>query len=119
MVVDQTDERFKKLNRAIDSASTETKLLRYENRGLLASLDTHSKRTNHSRRLLVKGSKKQSTDAAFYSPRRLEAARLEIVKKDKAKAAPKAANHTKKELTKAKLALDQKHQEEKREAAER
>jgi hypothetical protein len=119
LVVDQTDERFKKLERAIHHASTETKLLRYENRGLLASLDTHNKCTNHSRRLLVTGSKKQFTDAAFYSPRRLEAARLKIVKKDKAKAAQKAANHTKKELTQAKKALDQKHQEEKRKAAKR
>jgi hypothetical protein len=119
LVVDQTDERFKKLERPIHRASTETKLLQYKNRGLLASLDTHNKRTNHSRHLLVTGSKKQSTDAAFYSPRRLEAARLEIVKKDKAKAAQKAANHTKKELSQAKNALDQKHQEEKREAAKR
>jgi len=58
LVVDQTDERFKKLTRAIHRAHTEIKLLRNKNRGLLASLDTHNKRTNHSRRLLVRGSKK-------------------------------------------------------------
>jgi hypothetical protein len=117
LVVDQTDERFKKLERAIHRASTETKLLRHENAGLVASLDTQNKRISHSRRLPVGGSKKQSTDAAWHSPRRLEKERREITMKDNAKVAQKAADNTKQELQKAKKILDQKDKKARQAAA--
>ena len=119
LVIDQTDKQFKKLERAIHRASTETKLLQHENMGLVAFLDTHNKRTNHGRRLLVGGSKKQQTDAGWYSPRRLEKERREIAMKDDAKVAQKAADHSKRELQKAKKALDQKHRAERQEAAKK
>lgn len=119
LVADKTDEQFKKLEGAIHRASTETKLLRHENTGLIASLDTYNKRTEHGRRLLIGGSKKQQTDAGWYSPRRLEKERREIAMKDEAKVAQKAANHTKQQLQKAKKALDQKHKEARQEAAKK
>jgi hypothetical protein len=64
LVKDKGNKQFKKLEGAIHRASTETKLLQHENMGLIASMDTHNKRIDHSRRKLISGSKKQQTDAA-------------------------------------------------------
>jgi hypothetical protein len=68
---------IKKLSGAIHRASTQNKLLKLENEGLLASLDTQNKRTCNGRRLPVGGKKKQPTDATLFSPRKLQEA-LEI-----------------------------------------
>jgi hypothetical protein len=112
-------EVIQKLEAAIHRASTQTKLLRLENEGLLASLDTKSKRTKHSRRLPLQGGKTQPTDGVLYSPRKLAQAQAEITRKDAEKIAEKARTKTIKELSKAKKALAEKVLEEKRIERER
>jgi FtsZ-binding cell division protein ZapB len=62
---------IQKLEAAIHRAVTQTKLLRLENEGLLASLDTKNKRTKHSRRLPLQAGKTQPTNGVLYSPRKL------------------------------------------------
>jgi hypothetical protein len=81
------------------------------------SFYTQNERISHTRRLLVGGSKRQSTGAAWHSPRRLEKQRREMTMKDNAKVAQKAANHAKRELQDAKKILDQKDKEARQAAA--
>lgn len=80
---DNNDILVRKLTGAIHRASTQNKLLQLENKGLLASLDTQNKRTKHSRRLPLRGKKKRSTDAVFYSPRKLKEAKALQAQKDR------------------------------------
>jgi hypothetical protein len=68
-VQEGTTEVVQKLPGAINRASTENKLLKLQNEGLLASLDTQNKRTRNGQRLPLKGKKKQRTDATFFTPR--------------------------------------------------
>jgi regulator of replication initiation timing len=72
-----TAEVVKKLSAAIHRVSTENKLLKLQNEGLLASLDTQIKRTRNGRRLPLLGKKKQPTDATLFSPCKIQEA-LEI-----------------------------------------
>ncbi|OAL07028.1 hypothetical protein IQ06DRAFT_299697 [Phaeosphaeriaceae sp. SRC1lsM3a] len=74
VIKDNSKELLKKLKGIIYRASTYTKLLELENVGLIASLNTKNKRIEHGRRLLLRGKKKQPTDAIFYSPKKLKAA---------------------------------------------
>jgi hypothetical protein len=67
----------------IHRASTQNKLLQLENEGLLTSLDTKNKRTRHGKRLLLRGTKKQPTDAVFCSPRKLREAKAIQAEKDR------------------------------------
>jgi hypothetical protein len=112
-------EVIQKLEAAIHRASTQTKLLRLENEGLLASPDTKNKRTKHRRRLPLQGGKTQPTNGVLYSPRKLAQAQAEITRKDAEKIAEKARKKTVKELSKAKKALAEKVLEEKRIERER
>jgi hypothetical protein len=102
---DGAAEVIKKLQGPIHRASVQTKLLKLENEGLLASLDTQNKRTRNGRRLPFKGKKKQPTDAILYSPRKVQEAREERRRKDEDKLAntkrikdEKIRNAKKKEL---------------------
>ncbi|EDU46179.1 conserved hypothetical protein [Pyrenophora tritici-repentis Pt-1C-BFP] len=65
------------VERAIKGNNDQVVTKLYENKGLLASLDTKNKRTKRGRRLPLKGDQKRPTDAVFYSPRKLQEARSE------------------------------------------
>ncbi|KAF1974908.1 hypothetical protein BU23DRAFT_460680 [Bimuria novae-zelandiae CBS 107.79] len=54
-----TDETVKKLEASFHRASTQTKLLQHQNKGLLASLDTKNKRKKNGRSLPLKGKQKR------------------------------------------------------------
>jgi hypothetical protein len=118
-VKEGTVETVKKLLGPIHRASPENKLLKLKNEGLLASLDTKNKRTRHSRRLLFPGSKKRPTDAAFYSPRKVEEARAIQRKKDKEKRDENTRKQTEKKQNTDKRAEQRRAQEEKRIERER
>lgn len=64
-----------KLSGAIHRATVQNKLLKLENEGLLASLDTQNKRTCNGRRLLFSGANKRPTDGKFWGLDEVEQAR--------------------------------------------
>ncbi|KAI1514559.1 Pogo transposable element [Pyrenophora tritici-repentis] len=113
------DQVVTKLVGAIHRASTQHKLLQYENKGLLASLDTKNKRTKRGRRLPLKGDQKRPTDAVFYSPRKLQEARDERARKDAKILANQARKADAKQLREAKKLLSEKSKQEAQEKRER
>ncbi|KAI1508547.1 hypothetical protein Ptr86124_012499 [Pyrenophora tritici-repentis] len=113
------DQVVTKLVGAIHRASTQHKLLQYENKGLLASLDTKNKRTKRGRRLPLKGDQKRPTDAVFYSPRKLQEARDERARKDAKILADQARKADAKQLREAKKLLSEKSKQEAQEKRER
>jgi hypothetical protein len=118
-VKEGTVEAVKKLSAPIHRASTQNKLLKLENEGLVASLDTKNRRTKHGRRLPFPGKKKRPTDAVFYSPQKVEEARAIRRKKDKDKRDENTRKKTSKKQSIEKKAQLQKAQEEKRVERER
>jgi hypothetical protein len=83
VVKDNNDELVRRLEGAVNRASTQNKLLQLDNEGLLTSLDTKNKRTAHGRHLPLGGKKKRPTDAVFWSPRKLKEAKAEQARKDR------------------------------------
>jgi hypothetical protein len=111
-VKEGTDQVVRKLTGAIHRASVQNKLLKLENEGLLASLDTQNKRTRNGRRLPFKGKKKRPTDATLFSPRKVQEAREIQHRKDEDKLANTKRIKDNKELS------QQKKEVKERQAAE-
>jgi hypothetical protein len=110
-VQEGTTEVVQKLTGAIHRASTENKLLKLQNEGQLASLDTQNKRKRNSWRLPLKGKKKQRTNATIFTPREVQEAREVQCRKDDEKLEKaaqikdnKKANKKKKEVKEARAA---------------
>jgi hypothetical protein len=86
VVKSRTDQAVRKLEASFHRVSTENKLLRHQNQGLLASLDTQNKRKKNGRSLPLKEKRKKKErmkgEAAFYSPRSLKKARNEQAAKN-------------------------------------
>jgi hypothetical protein len=78
-------EVIQKLSGSIHRAMVQTKLLKLDNEGLLASLDIQNKRTRNGRRLPLKGGKKKPTDGTLFSPRKVQEAREIQRRKDEDK----------------------------------
>jgi hypothetical protein len=78
VVKGRTDQAVRKLEASFHCVLTENKLLRYQNQGLLALLDTQNKRKKNRRSLPLKGKRRKKErikgEAAFYSPRSLKKA---------------------------------------------
>jgi hypothetical protein len=78
VVKSRTDQAVWKLEASFHRVSTENKLLRHQNQGLLASLDTQNKHKKNGRSLPLKEKRKKKErmkgEAAFYSPRSLKKA---------------------------------------------
>jgi hypothetical protein len=74
-VKDTSNEVVRRLEALIHRASTETKLLRYENEGLRASLATKNRRKRHGKRLPLASPERPDGGATFWSPRRVGEAR--------------------------------------------
>jgi len=91
VVKDRTDQAVQKLEASFHRVSTENKLLRHQNEGLLASLDTQNKRKKNGRSLPLREKRnkkeREKGEAAFYSPRSLKKARATQASEDAAEAA--------------------------------
>jgi hypothetical protein len=74
-VTDTSNEVVRRLEASIHRASTKTKLLRYENEGLRASLATKNKRKKHGKRLPLASPERSGGGATFWSPRKVDEAR--------------------------------------------
>jgi hypothetical protein len=64
-VKDTSNEVVRRLEASIHCASTETKLLRYKNEGLRASLATKNWRKRHGKRLPLTSPKRPNRGATF------------------------------------------------------
>jgi hypothetical protein len=119
VVKDRTDQAVRKLETSFHRVSTKNKLLRHQNKGLLASLDTQNKRKKNGRNLPLerKRNKKERVkgEAAFYSPRSLKKARTKQAAEDAAEAAEALKKVEMRELRAANALYKKKIAEENRE----
>jgi hypothetical protein len=118
-VKDTSDDVVRRLEASIHRASTETKLLRYENAGLRASLATKNKRRSHGKHLPLAQAESTGGGAFFWSPRKVQEARVKCAEMDHQKHQEKLKKVEMKALGAANKLYKQKIAEEKRAERER
>lgn len=105
-----TQQLLGPLHRAI----VENKLLKVQNKGLLASLNIQNKRTTNGQRLPFPNKKKRATNAKIFTPAEVQVAREIRLRKDKDKKAETKRKADKKEANKQKREVKEKQAEDAR-----
>jgi hypothetical protein len=77
VVRDETSKELRKISRSLHHISVQNQLLHHENQGLKEALKTQKKHKNKSKALQFQPRKEYHGGAEFYSPSRVEKARLD------------------------------------------
>jgi hypothetical protein len=75
VIQDKSDNQTKQLSASLHHLQVQNELLKYENKGLKASLNTKKKRKKHSKALLLEQSGEYHGGAVLYSPKSVQRAR--------------------------------------------
>lgn len=114
---DEQAADLRKLNRTIDSITTENHLLKAENRGLKNGLANEKKKRKRNKGLFEKVRQQDGHGATFFSPAKIQQAKVVLQEQEVAKAEQVKQKQTKQQARKDQAAIRRQEIEERKVAA--